>query len=180
VFEFERGETATSPEKSQEVDKKKSPSRSSSPKRKGKSEKHMSLEEKITALKSIPHIAEYGACQGSQISWFAELMAMFQALKILENKVPQKVEIYLDNQSIVQQFLAQTTAKEGQMNKLLKSNGLILWEGIRKLVKRRTRSVTATWVRGHADSPENIIADEIAICMDIMQMNRQSNIEYHH
>lgn len=60
VFDFEKGEeNLATPEKSQTgSDKKKSPSRSSSPKRKGKSEKNLTLEDKIKKALPEPQVDE--------------------------------------------------------------------------------------------------------------------------
>ena len=59
------------------------------------------IETTSALIQSIPHYDAFGQFHGSNTSYNAELMAIYQTLKFLSSKPNMNLKIYSDNQAVV-------------------------------------------------------------------------------
>ncbi|GAB4381125.1 MAG: hypothetical protein Kow0042_31550 [Calditrichia bacterium] len=92
-----------------------------------------------------------------------ELMAAIAGLEAL--KMPCRVTLYSDSRylvdSITKGWVYQWQTKGWMRNKHEPALNSDLWERLLPLLEKH--QVEIVWVRGHADTPENIRADELAV-----------------
>jgi len=71
-------------------------------------------------------------------------------------------EIRLDNQVVVQHGQQIIAGHHLSVRRRINQPCSNIWEGFRQLASTRTGRTKVTWVRGHADDPNNIEADRLA------------------
>jgi ribonuclease HI len=121
-----------------------------------------STNQAMDILKRTDHLEAYGEVHEIKISWYAELMALYQSLKFCESKPDLPLIVYTDSECIVNEYKRQISLTSKQINKIVRSNGSVIWDGIRHLVKQRTRAVELEWIKGHSGIPGNEYADNLA------------------
>lgn len=119
-------------------------------------------ESTLTILANIPHLEGYGEVIGPSISWYSELMGVYQALDAIKEYRNRRVHLFLDNLGVVKQYSKQMSYTHKQINKVIRSNGSTLWDAIRKIVKNRIGETTISWIKGHANNPGNEYVDKLS------------------
>jgi len=114
---------------------------------------------------NTPRIEMYGEFTSHKDSFKAELMAVYQACKLLETHPQLNVNIVLDNLGVVKKANALLFGYKMTLHETLRTDIFLLWTAIQKLTTQRisqSGSLTFTWVKGHSTNQGNNHSDILA------------------
>ena len=115
-------------------------------------------------LKYIPSgdVVEHSGGDPATTNNRMELLSVIEGLDALDGS--SRVELYSDSQYVckgLSEWLDQWKARGWRRGRNEKVKNIDLWQRIDEL--RRFHDLTANWVRGHNEHPENERCDELAV-----------------